>query len=71
VRSAYLDADVRTITVLEGVPEMTRKATKANHPDRGRLSAKRKTDAVFGLLWGDELNTLSREVGVIAATFSS
>ena len=50
---------------------MTKKSTKADTPDRGRFSAKRKTDAVLRLLRGEDLETLSRELGVTAATLSS
>jgi transposase-like protein len=57
--------------VLEGVPEMTKHSTKTDAPDRGRFSAKRKTDAVLRLLRGEDLDTLSRELGVTAATLSS
>jgi transposase-like protein len=56
---------------LEGVPEMTKKSTKTNSPDRGRFSANRKTDAVSRLLRGEDLESLSRELGVTAATLSS
>src|SRR5579872_2876134 len=52
----------------EGVPEMS---TKTDAPDRGRFSASRKTDAVLRLLRGEDLETLSRELGVTAATLSS
>lgn len=38
--------------------------------DRGRFSAKRKAQAVLRLLRGEDLDTLSRELGVIAATLS-
>jgi transposase-like protein len=57
--------------VLEGVPEMTKKSTKTGSPDRGRFSADRKTDAILRLLRGEDLDTLSRELGVTAATLSS
>ncbi len=40
-------------------------------PERGRFSAKRKTDAVVRLLRGEDLETLSRELGVTAATLSA
>jgi transposase-like protein len=40
-------------------------------PDRGRFSVKRKTAAVLRLLQGEQLDTLSRELGVTAATLSS
>jgi transposase-like protein len=55
----------------EGVPEMSKKSTKADTHDRGRFSARRKTDAVVRLLRGEDLDTLSRELGVTAATLSS
>ena len=38
--------------------------------DRGRFSARRKTEAVLRLLRGEDLDTLSRELGVIASTLS-
>jgi transposase-like protein len=57
--------------VLEGVPEMTKQSTKTDTPDRGRFSANRKTEAVLRLLRGEDLESLSRELGVIAATLSS
>jgi transposase-like protein len=57
--------------VLEGVPEMTKKSSKPDSHDRGRFSANRKTDAVLKLLRGEDLDALSRELGVIAATLSS
>ncbi len=50
---------------------MTRKSTKAEAPDRGRFSANRKTGAILRLLRGEDLETLSRELGVTAATLSS
>src|SRR6185312_16512859 len=55
----------------EGVPQMTKKSTEAEAPDRGRFSANRKTEAVLRLLRGEDLETLSRELGVTAATLSS
>lgn len=39
--------------------------------DRGRWSAKKKMDAVLRLLKGEDLDTLSRELKVNAATLSS
>lgn len=39
-------------------------------PDRGRYSARRKTDAVLRLLKGEPLDAVSREIGVTAATLS-
>jgi len=38
--------------------------------DRGRFSAKRKRDAVLRLLGGQELDLVSRELGVSGATLS-
>src|SRR3954464_8548393 len=42
----------------------------SNSDDRGRFSAKRKTEAVLRLLRGEDLELLSRELGVTAATLS-
>ena len=50
---------------------MTKKSTKTDSQDRGRFSARRKTDAVVRLLRGEDLDTLSRELGVTAATLSA
>ena len=47
------------------------RALVADAADRGRFSANRKTDAVVRLLRGEDLDTLSRELGVTAATVSS
>ena len=41
-----------------------------NPGDRGRFSVRRKTDAVLRLLRGEDLELLSRELGVTAATLS-
>jgi transposase len=40
-------------------------------PDRGRFSARRKTEAVLRLLRGEDLETISRELGVTAATLAA
>jgi hypothetical protein len=56
--------------VLEGVPEMAKHSTKTDSQDRGRFSARRKTEAVLRLLRGEDLETLSRELGVTAAALS-
>ena len=57
-----------------GAPEGARRATGGSpeeRPDgRGRWSAKRKTAAILRLLRGEDLETLSRELGVTAATLS-
>jgi hypothetical protein len=45
-------------------------ANTSNSYDRGRFSAKRKSDAVLRLLRGEDLELLSRELGVTAATLS-
>src|SRR5262249_5746899 len=55
---------------VEGVPEMTKKSTKAEAPDWIRFSANRKTEAILRLLRGEDLEALSRELGVTAATIS-
>src|SRR3954449_12391397 len=55
----------------EGVAEMSKPSTKTDSQDRGRFSAKRKTEAVLRLLRGEDLDTLSRELGVVAASLSS
>jgi transposase-like protein len=39
--------------------------------ERGRFSSRRKMEAVLRLLRGEELDVLSRELGVTAATLSS
>src|SRR5258707_12464095 len=49
---------------------MPRSSSKSDSADRGRLPAGRKTEAVPRLLGGEDLDTLSRELGVIAATLS-
>src|ERR1700675_1669638 len=58
-----------------GVPEGARRATggtpEERRDGRGRWSAKRKYAAVMRLLRGEDLETLSRELGVTAATLSS
>jgi hypothetical protein len=50
---------------------MSKTSTKTDTKDRGRFSARRKTEAVLRLLRGEDLDTLSRELGVVAATLSS
>ncbi len=49
---------------------MPKTSTKTDSQDRGRFSARRKTEAVLRLLRGEDLDTLSRELGVVAATLS-
>jgi transposase-like protein len=39
--------------------------------ERGRYTAKRKVEAVMRLLKGDDLDAVSRELGVTAATLSA
>ena len=57
-----------------GVPEGARRATggapEERRDGRGRWSAKRKAVAILRLLRGEDLETLSRELGVTAATLS-
>ena len=43
---------------------------KSGPPEQGRFSSRRKMDAVLQLLRGEELDTLSRKLGVTAATLS-
>ena len=50
---------------------MPESSTKTDSQDRGRFSAPRKTEAVLRLLRGEDLEILSRELGVTAATLSS
>ena len=45
-------------------------AHTSHSDDRGRFSAKRKTDSVLRLLRGEDLELVSRELGVTAATLS-
>jgi Transposase len=49
---------------------MPKSSTTTDGHDRGRFSAKRKSEAVLRLLRGEDLDTLSRELGVTAATLS-
>jgi hypothetical protein len=55
-----------------GSPEGGRRPTGGD-PGRewGRFSSRRKLDAVLRLLRGEELDALSRELGVTAATLST
>jgi len=45
--------------------------TTASLTDRGRWSSRRKTEVVLRVLRGEDLDALSRELGVTAATISS
>ena len=40
----------------------------ASNEDRGRFSARRKTKAILRLLRGEDIDVVSRELGVTAAT---
>src|SRR2546422_11230718 len=57
-----------------GAPEGARRATggapEERRDGRGRWSAKRKTAAVLRLLRGEDIESLSRELGGTAATLS-
>ena len=44
--------------------------TKRKKEERGRFTARRKSEAVVRLFKGEDLDTLSRELGVTAATLS-
>jgi hypothetical protein len=58
----------RAIMAPEGVTEMPRESTATDSCDRGRFSARRETESVLRLLRGEDLDALSRELGVTAAT---
>ena len=49
---------------------MSKPSTTTDGHDRGRFSAKRKTEAVLRLLRGEDLESLPRQLGVTAATLS-
>jgi hypothetical protein len=49
---------------------MSKTDGEANLPERGRWSSRRKTEIVLRVLRGEDLDTLSREVGVTAATIA-
>jgi transposase-like protein len=49
---------------------MSQPDSTTDRHDRGRFSARRKTEAVLRLLRGEDLDALSRELGVTAATLS-
>ena len=49
---------------------MSKTGIKTDTDNRGRFSARRKAEAVLRLLRGEDLDTLSRELGVTAATLS-
>jgi hypothetical protein len=51
----------------EGARRATGEAPAGRTPERGRFSARRKADAVLRLLRGEDLETLSRSLGVTAA----
>jgi len=44
--------------------------TNNNPPEHGRFSSRRKMDAVLHLLRGEDLDALSRKLGVTAATLA-
>ncbi len=51
---------------------MARRRRSGNDPsERGRYSARRKTEAVLRLLRGQDVDSLSRELGMTAATLAS
>ena len=49
---------------------MAKKSSGVNEAERGRWSARKKSEAVLRLLKGEDLDTLSRELKVNAATLS-
>ncbi len=66
-RSTKTGEHTATTGAAKGGPEGPTEAG----PGRGRFSAKRKREAVVRLLRGEDLDTLSREIGVTAATLST
>lgn len=55
-----------------GSPQGGRRPTGGDpQRERGRFSSRRKMEAVMRLLRGDELDAISRELGVTASTLSS
>ena len=55
-----------------GSPQGGRRPTGGDpEPERGRFSSRRKMESVLRLLRGEELDALSRELGVGAATLTS
>jgi len=55
----------------QGARRATGEAPEGRAADRGRFSARRKADAVLRLLRGEDLETLSRVLGVTAARLSA
>ena len=51
------------VTVGHGAPN-------GGAPEQGRFSSRRKMDAILGLLRGEDLDALSRKLGVTAATIA-
>src|SRR3989442_5429290 len=51
----------------EGARRATGEAPGTARPDTGRFSSRRKTQAVLRLLRGEDLDRLSRDLGVTAA----
>src|SRR5918912_313887 len=49
---------------------MSKPIGEANRPERGRWSSRRKTEVVMRVLRGENLDALSRELGVTAATIA-
>jgi len=50
---------------------MSKKNGSKDREDKGRWSSKRKADVVLRLLRGEDVDTLSREIGVTAAAIST
>src|SRR5919205_3542845 len=49
---------------------MSKPTAEASRPERGRWSSRRKTEIVLRMLRGEDLDALSRELGVTAATIA-
>jgi transposase len=55
----------------ETKPRPTRAGASGAAPERGRFSARRKRAIILRRFRGEPLETISREVGVTAATLSA
>src|ERR671926_955599 len=49
---------------------MSKLGGEASRPERGRWSSRRKTEVVLRVLRGEDLDALSRELGLTAATIA-
>jgi transposase-like protein len=63
--------DDRPSGASQGARRATGEAPEGRAADRGRFSARKKAEAVLRLLRGEDLESLSRALGVTAATLSN